>query len=156
VTVQAVEPVVKEIEVGIPPHEAFELFTERMASWWLSSHSIGAEPFADIVIEPRPGGRWFERSAKGTECDWGRVLVWEPPLRLVLAWQLDANWQYRSDVSSELEVSFTAVGEGATRVHLEHRGIEGLGGDSAELRAAFDGEGGWAGLLSAFQAMASA
>src|SRR5690606_41832431 len=45
VTVQAVEPVVKEIEVGIPPHEAFELFTERMASWWLSSHSIGAEPF---------------------------------------------------------------------------------------------------------------
>lgn len=90
----AVAPVRKSILVKAPAGRAFEVFARRMGSWWPKSHSIGTSPQADVVIEPRAGGRWYERGADGSECDWGRVLAWEPPARLLLAWQLDATWTF--------------------------------------------------------------
>lgn len=149
-TTKTIEPVRKQIGVAVSQQKAFEVFTSQMSSWWLPSHFIGNKPFSEIVIEPHAGGRWFERSDEGDECDWGRVLVWEPPDRVVLSWQIDSRWQYSATASSQVEVRFAVEGPEQTRVELEHRGIEGLGGEAAELRSAFDGKGGWAGLLAAY------
>ena len=80
-TVQTIEPVRRQITVNASQQTAFEVFTSRMASWWKPGHHIGEKPFVDIVVEPRAGGRWFERDADGAECEWGSVLEWDPPGR---------------------------------------------------------------------------
>lgn len=144
----------QSVIVAAAPATAFRVFTEHMASWWpLETHSIGTKPVVDAVIEPRAGGRWFERSADGSECDWGRVLAWEPPRLVVLTWELSADYRPDGTVRTELEVRFTPEGDG-TRVELEHRGLEAYGERTDEMRETFGSDGGWAGLLRAFAATA--
>jgi len=73
--------------VEAPQALAWRVFTERMSTWWpLAHYKIGKVTAVEAVIEPRVGGRWFERGEDGSTCDWGEVLIWEPPSRLVLAW----------------------------------------------------------------------
>jgi hypothetical protein len=80
-----VAPIRKSIKVAAAPDHAFHVFTAGMSRWWLKSDSINKSPIKDIVIEPKAGGRWFERSEDGSECEWGKVLAWEPPVRPRLA-----------------------------------------------------------------------
>lgn len=58
------------------------------------NYKIGKASALDAVIEPRVGGRWYERGDDGSTCDWGRVLTWEPHTLLVLTWDISAEWQY--------------------------------------------------------------
>jgi uncharacterized protein YndB with AHSA1/START domain len=151
----AVEPVRVEVRVTAPPERAFEAFTAGFATWWpRDSHHVGEQPPQDVALEPAAGGRWFERAGDGTECDWGRVLAWEPPGRLVLAWQLGADWRYDPDLVTEVEVRFTADGDG-TRVQVEHRRLERFGERAAEMRTVLDSDGGWTGLLRRYAQHAS-
>ena len=143
-------PVRKAITVEVSPERAFEVFTARFASWWPASHHIGASAYKTSVLEPRVGGRWYEIGEDGSECNWGDVLAWEPPRRLVLAWRISGAWQYDPAVASEVEVTFTAMEHGATRVDLEHRHLERLGEGAEALRAAFEGPGGWSGILEGY------
>ncbi|MBL8624987.1 MAG: SRPBCC family protein [Myxococcales bacterium] len=141
----------RSITVACPRELAFRVFTERMASWWpLATHHIGAVPAATVVIEPRLGGRWFERGTDGSECPWGRVLAWEPPTRLALAWQISADWAYDATLETTIEVRFEALDAATTQVHLEHRGLEAYGGRAAEMVAIFESAGAWTGMLEAF------
>jgi uncharacterized protein YndB with AHSA1/START domain len=148
-------PVRKSIRVNASPERAFDVFTAGMGRWWPATHHIGASPLKDAVIEPREGGRWFERCEDGSECDWGRVLAWEPPSRVVLAWQLNAQWQFDPNLVTELEIRFVPDGE-ATRVELEHRNLERFGDMAEQTRAALDSPGGWGGILEGFAATAAA
>jgi uncharacterized protein YndB with AHSA1/START domain len=122
-----------------------------MGDWWPAGHSIGASPIKAVVIEPRAGGRWFERGDDGVETAWGRVLEWAPPGRLLLAWQINAAWTYDPDFETELELTFTPLPAG-TRVRLEHRNLERFG-DSAEKMAASLG-GGWPTIVDGFAVFA--
>lgn len=140
-------PIRKQITVTASLAKAFEVFTAGMGRWWNPQYSIGSEPLATVVVEPREGGRWFERGQQGGECDWGRVLVWQPPRRVVLAWQITADWRYDPDLHTELEITFSADGSQTTLVELEHRGLESLGEQADSMRAIFDSPSGWAGLL---------
>ena len=141
----------QSIVVQAPQERAFAVFTEGMSSWWpLDTHVIGHKPVADAVMEPRAGGRWFERAENGSECEWGRVLAWEPPDRVVLAWEISPDWRYDPDIHTEVEVRFHAEDEGRTRVELEHRGLESFGERAEEMRGIFGSEGGWPGLLGRF------
>jgi uncharacterized protein YndB with AHSA1/START domain len=141
------EPVRTEVRVAVAPERAFEAFTREFGAWWpRESHHLGEQPLQDAILEPGVGGRWYERTVDGAECDWGRVLVWEPPARLVLAWQIDADWRHDPELVTEVEVRFTADGDG-TRVALEHRLLERFGERAADTRAALASEGGWTGLL---------
>lgn len=155
--IQAIQPapVRKTIHVRTTPDRAFDVFTRNMTRWWPRTHSIAASPLAEVVVEPQVGGRWFERGEDGSECDWGRVLAWEPPGRLMLAWQIDPQWRFNPDLVTEVELRFTADGEG-TRVELEHRNLERMGEHAEAARAAYDSENGWSGLLDGFAAAADA
>src|SRR5437868_9863585 len=105
-----------EVVVEAPAERAFRVFTEKMETWWPASHHIGKADFKDIVLDRRANGRWAEVGKDGSECDWGRVLVWDPPKRLVLAWQLTSTWQFDENFVTEVEVNFTPMGSGKTRV----------------------------------------
>jgi uncharacterized protein YndB with AHSA1/START domain len=148
-------PIRKSIHVNTTPERAFKVFTGDMTRWWKPEHHIGTAPFKEVVLEPRVGGRWHEVASDGAECEWGKVLVWEPPHRVVLAWQLTGEWKYDADFVTEVEVRFIADG-GRTRVELEHRNLERYGTKSDEVRAAFDLPDGWNGSLVAFAAIVNA
>jgi uncharacterized protein YndB with AHSA1/START domain len=116
---------------------------------------IGKANAVDAIIEPRVGGRWYERGEDGSTCDWGGVLSWEPPSRLVLSWDINADWQHDPDLKTEIEVRFIAIGNDATRVELEHRKLDRYGARRDEMRRIFDTEGDWGRLLAAFAARAA-
>ncbi len=147
----------KVVSLQAPPAVAWRVFTEGMGTWWpLATHKIGTAKAVDAVIEPRVGGRWYERGDDGSTCDWGRVLSWEPPTRLVLTWEITADWKHDPDLKTEVEVRFVAEGKSGTRVELEHRRLDLYGARRDEMRGIFDSEMGWKGLLGAFAARASA
>lgn len=146
----------KIVSVKAPPEVAWRVFTEKLGTWWpLTTYKIGASRAVDAVIEPREGGRWYERGEDGSTCDWGRVLSWEPPSRLLLSWQITADWRFDPALVTEVEVRFIPDGAG-TRVELEHRHLDRYGARAAEMRGIFDSEHGWAGLLAAYGQSAAA
>jgi uncharacterized protein YndB with AHSA1/START domain len=144
----AVAPVRKQVRVAAPPQRAFEIFTSGMGRWWPKGHSIGSSPQQDVIIEPRAGGVWKERGEDGSEAIWGKVLAWDPPTRVLLGWQLSPQWQYDANMLTELEIRFTADGQG-TLVELEHR-MEGYGEAAEPMRQQMEGPEAWEGLLKLF------
>jgi uncharacterized protein YndB with AHSA1/START domain len=148
----AVEPVLKSITVKTSPEHAFEVFTTGVDTWWPRSHHIGSSPMTKTIIEGRVGGRCYSEQVDGSECDWGQVLVWEPPHRFVMAWQITPTWKYQPDLaqSSEVEVRFTPEAEGSTRVDLEHRHFERHGESFEAMRTSVGGPNGWTGILELF------
>src|SRR3954469_23411919 len=130
-------PVRKSITVNATPEEAFRVFTEDFDSWWPRSHHIGKPPMTKALIETRAGGRCYTEQEDGTECDWGSILAWDPPRRFVMAWQITRAWRYEPDTakSGEVEVTFTALASGGTRVDLEHRFFARHGVGGATMRA---------------------
>ena len=147
---RTIEPVRTSVTVRRSPEDAFLLFTRDMGTWWpLEMHSLAADEYAGRVrverleFEGRQGGRIVERMSDGNRGTWGTVLVWEPPVRVVLAWKPNLS----DAPPTELEVRFTSV-EAGTLVELEHRGWERLG-DTAERARAGYGQG-WIGVLSHF------
>ena len=145
----------KEIVVETSQARAFRVFTEETGAWWpLASHHIGEKAAEAAFIEPRAGGRWFERAEDGTECLWGKVLVWDPPGRLVLSWEIGADWKHHDDFSAEVEVKFVALGPALTRVELEHRNLDRFGAAAEDLRRSFDR--GWLTILKLYADRAQA
>jgi uncharacterized protein YndB with AHSA1/START domain len=118
-----IAPIRRSVRTKAPPTRAFEIFTGRMGRWWPRGRTVGQAPHEDIVVEPHVGGRWFERDAEGRETQWGEVLAWEPPHRVVLAWQLDGQKNYDPSLITEVEITF-APADGGTEVRLEHRNLE--------------------------------
>jgi uncharacterized protein YndB with AHSA1/START domain len=148
-------PVRRSLVVKAGPERAFSVFTEGFGRWWPASHTISAG-FKTAVIEPRVGGRWFQVGEDGTEADWGHVIAWEPPSRLVLAWQIGAEYRFDPNLVTEVEVRFSPEGDGATRVDFEHRHLERLGERAAALREQFESPNGWGFLLDLFAKAAEA
>ena len=144
-----------EVVVEAPAERAFRVFTEKMETWWPASHHIGKADFKDIVLDRRANGRWAEIGKDGSECDWGRVLVWDPPKRLVLAWQLTSTWQFDENFVTEVEVNFTPIGSGKTRVALEHRNLERFGMDEEAVRKSVGADQGWPMILGRYAEAAS-
>lgn len=146
------DPVRKTITVKATPEHAFRVFTEGVDSWWPRQHHIGTAEMKKNIIEGRTGGRCYSEQTDGTEAPWGSVLVWDPPKRVLLAWQITPQWKFEPDLSkaSEVEVSFTPESGGHTRVDLNHQYWERHGENAETMRTAVGGDGGWGGLLRLF------
>ncbi len=147
----------KSVRVEASVERAFSVFVEQMETWWPATHHIGTTPFETIFIEPRVGGRWYERNATGAECEWGSVLAWDPPRCVRLSWHVGPghdkpDWTFDPDKSraSEVEIRFSPQGPQSTLVELEHSKLERHGEGYQQLRALFDGPGAWAGILEHF------
>ena len=123
------EPLRLEFTVACDAARAFTLWATETTRWWPSGHSVSGDPGLTVSFEPRVGGRIFERTPSGAEHDWGEVVAWDPPHRLVYLWHLRFD---RSD-ATEVEVTFVPSEEG-TAVTIEHRGWERLGADGPERR----------------------
>ena len=147
-------PVRKSITVHASPARAFHVFTQEFDTWWPRTHHIGKAPMKKAIIEGVVGGRCYTEQTDGTDSEWGTVLVWDPPHRVVLAWQIDGHWQYEPDLAkaSEVDVRFTPEANGSTRVDLEHRYLSRHGADAEAIRTAIDSPNGWGGLLQLFAA----
>ena len=150
------EPVRKSIRVQANAVRAFKVFTDGLDSWWPKTHHVGKSPMTRAVMESGVDGRCYGEQADGTQCDWGRVTVWEPPQRFVMAWLIKLEgeeWLPEPDASvcSEVEVVFTPQPDGSTLVELEHRGFERMTAGGAMMRASVNLEGGWGGLMVRFQ-----
>jgi uncharacterized protein YndB with AHSA1/START domain len=149
-------PVRRSIEVKAPQAKAFDVFARKTSAWWPKTHHIGKTPLVEAIIEPRENGRWYERDEDGSECQWGYVIAWEPPKRLVLAWQLNPAFEFDPDLVTEVDVSFVALAADRTRVDLEHRLLERFGDAAEKARGRIDSEGGWMAILRSFGAAAEA
>jgi uncharacterized protein YndB with AHSA1/START domain len=140
-----------KVTVNVPVEQAFRVFTSSFGSWWPREYHYGQAEMAEAILESGEGGRWFERGTDGSERDWGRVLVWEPPQRLVVTWQTNGQGQYDPDPdhASEIEVRFIADGPEQTVVELQHRHLDRLAGGDA-IRGMIVSGGGWTAILELF------
>ena len=145
-----IAPVSKSIRVNATQAHAFEVFTSGLGHWWPRDHGIGKKPTKAVVMETRLGGRWYELSEDGSQATVGKIIVWEPPRRFVMTWDINSQWKPDSTVSSEVEVRFIAEGANATRVELEHRKFEQMGAEAGESMRN-DVERGWPGMLERFK-----
>jgi uncharacterized protein YndB with AHSA1/START domain len=140
------------ITVDAPVERAFTVFTDDIDSWWNPDHHIIEAPLDKMVFEPRAGGRIVDVGTDGSECPWSRVLVYEPPTRVVFSWDINLQWKLETDPSkaSEIEVTFTPEGPERTRVELEHRHLDRHGDGWEAMRDAIGSPGGWDGGLELF------
>jgi uncharacterized protein YndB with AHSA1/START domain len=145
----------KSVVVDVPIAHAFDVYTRRFNDWWPRSHHIGPTAGFTTIIEPRVGGRCVEVSTDGTESPWGTVLAYDPPRRVMISWDLSSAWQYDPTLGTEVDVMFVAEGPERTRVTLEHRKLHRYGDQAEMMRAIFDSENGWTGLLTAYAALAA-
>jgi uncharacterized protein YndB with AHSA1/START domain len=140
------------IVVNAPAERAFTIFTEQMGSWWPPDMHILEAPLAEMVFEPREGGRIYDVGTDGSECQWSRVLAYEPPMRVVISWDINLRWQIETDHdrTSEVEIRFTPEGDDRTRVDLEHRKLDRHGDGWEGMRTAVSSPNGWNKGLTAF------
>jgi len=139
------EPLRLEFSVRCSPERAFETWATEASLWWPHDHSVSADPGITVTYEPRVGGRIYERTPTGVEHDWGEVVTWEPPTRIVYLWHLARD---RSD-ATEVEVTFRSEGD-ATLVVIEHLGWDRFGASGPELRER--NRLGWSGVIPHYEA----
>ena len=134
-----------QVTVDAPIERAFAVFTEDFGSFKPREHNMLAVDIAETVFEPRAGGRLFDRGVDGSECQWARVLAYEPPDRVVISWDISPHWQIETDPekTSEVEIRFIAEGADRTRVELEHRNLDRHLDGWQSLREGVDGGDGW-------------
>jgi uncharacterized protein YndB with AHSA1/START domain len=145
-TTQAQEASVKaQIVVEAPIERAFRVFTEDFDRVKPREHNMLGVDIAETVFEAREGGRIYDRGIDGSECQWARVLAYEPPNRVAFSWDISPQWQIETDLSktSEVEVRFVPETPERTRVEIEHRHLDrhGLGWEGE--RDVVASEGGW-------------
>jgi uncharacterized protein YndB with AHSA1/START domain len=143
----------KAVIVNAPIEEAFRVFTERFGDFKPREHNLLQSPITATVFEPEVGGHIYDRAEDGSECHWARVLVYEPPTRVVFSWDIGPTWQIETnhDNTSEVEVRFSAEGPDRTRVELEHRNLDRHGPGWEGVRAGV--EEGWPLYLDRYAAL---
>jgi uncharacterized protein YndB with AHSA1/START domain len=145
----------RSVVVEAPIERAFRVFTEDFGAFKPAEHNLLAVEIAETVFEPRAGGYVYDRGVDGSECRWARVLVFEPPDRVVISWDISPYWQLETDRerTSEVEVRFIAEAPDRTRVALEHRYLDRHGEGWQGLRDGVGGDEGWPLYLHRYAAL---
>lgn len=153
----AADAVATEVTVKAPIERAFDVFTNRMDTWWPAAHHLVEGELERMVVETRPGGRIYDVATNGNECCWAHVLAYEPPERFVFSWDIGLDWTLEPDAAkrSEVHVSFIADGPDRTRVVLEHRELHRHGDGWERMRDSVGSDDGWGIGMRAFAQAAS-
>ncbi len=146
----------KSVTVQASQEHAFDVFVHQLTTWWPPEHCLGEPPLQRAIVEPQVGGRWYEIDSKGAQCEWGRVVAYEPPKGVVLAWQISPEWKYDPKIYTEVDVRFISETPDVTRVELEHRGLEAYGDDAEKMRELFEHPDAWMKGLELFVKAANA
>ena len=144
-----------EIVVKAPVDKAFRLFTDKFDQIKPRDHTMLDVDISESVLEPRVGGRVYDRGVDGSECRWARILAYDPPHRVVFSWDIGPTWQVETnpDHTSEVEVTFTAETPDRTRVELEHRHIDRHGPGWEQVRDGIGHDQGWPLYLDRYAAL---
>jgi uncharacterized protein YndB with AHSA1/START domain len=118
-------PIVRTVEVAVPPARAFEVFTARLSDWWpLNTHSVFGERAQTLQMVPGVGGEIVERSRTGEVAVWGTALVWEEGVEVGFTWHPGAGPEH----ATRVHVRFEPVDAGAhgarSHVVVVHGGWE--------------------------------
>ncbi|MBO0867932.1 MAG: SRPBCC family protein [Micromonosporaceae bacterium] len=145
----------RQLVVEAPIERAFMVFTDQFGDFKPKEHNLLRAPIAETVFEPRVGGHIYDRAVDGTECHWARVLVYQPPERVVFSWDIGPQWTVETDPesTSEVEVRFIAETPHRTRVELEHRHLERHGNGWQAVRDGVDNDQGWPLYLDRYAAL---
>jgi uncharacterized protein YndB with AHSA1/START domain len=138
----------KEFVVEASQEVAFNVFTQKIDSWWPRTHHIGKTPMTEQVLEPGEGGRWYSRHEDGSEANVGKVLKWNPYEQLMLAWQINGDFEFNPELITEVEINFIPEGPKTTRVKFEHRDLDLLRGGSKVID---DMDNGWGYILNLYK-----
>lgn len=154
-TQTATATVRRQIVVEAPLDRAFAVFTERFGDFKPREHNLLGVPIAETVFEPRAGGHVYDRGTDGSECRWARVLVYDPPRRVLFTWDIGPTWQLEPDPenASEVEVRFVAETPERTRVELEHRHLDRHGPGWQAVADGVGGDRGWPWYLERYAAL---
>ena len=154
-TPQRTPSVTHHVVVNAPIEHAFAVFTERFGDIKPPEHNLLSAPIAETVLEPWVGGNIVDRAVDGSECRWARILVFEPPHRLVFSWDISPRWQIETDpdLTSEVEVRFVADGSERTLVELEHRNLDRHGTGWESVSEGVEGDQGWPLYLARYAAL---
>lgn len=140
-----IEPVKKSIEVSCDQATAFTTFVEKASSWWpLDKHSISAmngHTAKSISIEPKLDGKICETANDDTIHEWGSVSAYDPYEKISLNWHVNAPAQQATLV----DIVFSKLDNGGTRVDLTHHRWEVLGEQAADTREGYNQ--GWVGVF---------
>jgi uncharacterized protein YndB with AHSA1/START domain len=147
--------VTSRIVVEAPIERAFSVFTEQFGDFKPPEHNLLESPIAETVFERRVGGHIIDRGIDGSKCRWARILVYEPPDRVVFSWDISPQWQVETepDNTSEVEVRFVAETPRRTRVELEHRKIDRHGTGWEAVAEGVKGDAGWPLYLARYGAL---
>jgi uncharacterized protein YndB with AHSA1/START domain len=143
-----IEPLRLQFDIDCSPAHAFDVWTTRFAAWWPKGHSASGDPDTTVTLEPRLGGRIFERTPDGREIDWGEITAWDPPRGFSYLWHIARD---RSD-ATDVDLRFVDAGDGTTRLEIVHSGWERLGTEGQQYRNA--NTAGWNAMVPHFIAVA--
>ena len=145
----------KQVVVDAPLERAFTRFTAGFGDFKPPDHNLLGVTHVETVFEPRVGGNIYDRAEDGRECRWARILVYEPPTRVVFSWDIGPTWQFEPNQAntSEVEVRFVAEGADRTRVELEHRNIDRHGPGWEAVRDGVATDQGWLLYLDRYAAV---
>jgi uncharacterized protein YndB with AHSA1/START domain len=139
-----IEPLRLSYEIDCPADHAFDVWTNQLSTWWPNGHSASGDPDTIVMLEPRLGGRIFERTPDGREIDWGEVTRWSPPSRLGYTWHIGRT----RDDATDVDLTFVDLGDGRTRLEIVHSGWDRLGAEGEPWRDA--NTNGWDSLIPRF------
>ena len=127
----------KSVTVPASVDVAFRVFTQRPAEWLPAGHTFLKNP-QSITMEPRVGGRFYERGADGAEITRGTVVAWAPPSRLAVTWRVGPGWRpvFDDEQASRIEVEFAAVGPDVTEVTATYTQLHRHGEFAGAIRSA--------------------
>lgn len=145
----------RQLVVEAPIDKAFSVFTDRFGDFKPREHNLLAVPITETVFEPKVGGNIVDRGEDGSECRWARILAYDPPHRVVFSWDIGPTWQVETDpeLTSEVEVTFTAETPERTRVDLEHRHLDRHGPGWESVRDGVAEDRGWPLYLNRYAAL---
>ena len=148
----SIEPIIVHETISLNPAEAFSAFVDGFGKWYPAEYTWSQNGLDTIAIEPREGGRCFERGPNGFELDWGRVTAFQPPKIVTFTWQISVKRVPIPNAAKAGQVTVRFDTEdNATKLTLTHHGFEHYAEQPRQYREALAAPHGWIYILDCFK-----